>query len=301
MGLREKVRSWTLGSSKRSAITCFFLLFFVAVVFGLLYKCVWDEEISYGDAFYFSFVTMTTLGYGDISPEGLVPRAFAIFQVMTGLVVIGSLVAFSVQDYVERQERKHLDSVRRDEESRRREKFDKYKPILMQYVDDYERSISSIACGKQSYGPTDLDVDFYRNGFRFSNLNMVFEPVLNLTDGMMVTRVENYFSRKSEFLEEIKYAFTNYEAVELEGLYDDFVNCFYYARKYDSSNMILQMVSEKKLGNDATLSTVFKSVVDKCDEAPDYVQGNVVNLAIDLYKDLLCQSEFVYKLRVALS
>ncbi len=49
-------------------------------------------EISVADALYFSLVTETTLGYGDIRPTGL-SRALAGSQVLLGLVIAGIAVA----------------------------------------------------------------------------------------------------------------------------------------------------------------------------------------------------------------
>lgn len=42
---------------------------------------------------YFSFVTLTTLGYGDISPVAQVARSFAILEAITGQMYLAVLVA----------------------------------------------------------------------------------------------------------------------------------------------------------------------------------------------------------------
>jgi hypothetical protein len=50
---------------------------------------------------YFSFVTLTTVGYGDITPVGSVARAFAILQAFVGqlhpVVLRGRLVSLETQ------------------------------------------------------------------------------------------------------------------------------------------------------------------------------------------------------------
>lgn len=45
------------------------------------------------DAFYFSYSTLTTLGYGDITPFTPVARMLAIFEAMTGMLYVAILIA----------------------------------------------------------------------------------------------------------------------------------------------------------------------------------------------------------------
>lgn len=49
---------------------------------------------------YYTFVTMTTLGYGDISPEGPLARAVAYLAAIAGQFYIAILVAMLVSQYI---------------------------------------------------------------------------------------------------------------------------------------------------------------------------------------------------------
>ena len=55
------------------------------------------------DFIYFSFVTLTTLGYGDILPVTGVARSLAIFETISGQLYVAILVAGLVGAYVARQ------------------------------------------------------------------------------------------------------------------------------------------------------------------------------------------------------
>jgi voltage-gated potassium channel Kch len=66
-----------------------FLVFFTIVVGTLFYRYV--ENLSFLDAFYFSVITLTTVGYGDIAPQTAVGRIFTVFYILSG---IGLIVAF---------------------------------------------------------------------------------------------------------------------------------------------------------------------------------------------------------------
>jgi len=45
------------------------------------------------DAFYFSFVTLTTIGFGDITPVSRVARMFVVMEAITGMFYVTVLVA----------------------------------------------------------------------------------------------------------------------------------------------------------------------------------------------------------------
>jgi hypothetical protein len=53
-------------------------------------------NISFSDAFYFSTTTITTLGYGDITPVGIF-RFFVVIEVFMGLIYTGSMIYFIVE------------------------------------------------------------------------------------------------------------------------------------------------------------------------------------------------------------
>ena len=59
----------------------------------------WDSEWLY-----FSFVTMTTLGYGDISPVSATARALAYMQAVFGQFYIAILVAGLVSAYISKRQ-----------------------------------------------------------------------------------------------------------------------------------------------------------------------------------------------------
>jgi len=74
--------------------TAFFFLTYISADNGIAYS---NRQISldlsgYLDALYFSFVTSTSLGYGDIHPSGF-SRLFSIVEVVVSLIIFGILVS----------------------------------------------------------------------------------------------------------------------------------------------------------------------------------------------------------------
>ena len=64
-------------------------------------------EVSRHHFFYYSFVTITTVGYGDITPVSLVARSFSILEMLIGqiylVVLIARLVGIHISQSIERK------------------------------------------------------------------------------------------------------------------------------------------------------------------------------------------------------
>lgn len=57
------------------------------------------EPNTYGDFIYYGFVTLTTLGYGDINPVSPLARSAAIFISVTGQLYVATIIAIIVSKY----------------------------------------------------------------------------------------------------------------------------------------------------------------------------------------------------------
>lgn len=67
-------------------LTVFIILVIGTVVYHYL------EGWSWLDAFYFSFITLTTIGYGDFSPKTDAGKVFTIIYIVIGVGIILSFI-----------------------------------------------------------------------------------------------------------------------------------------------------------------------------------------------------------------
>jgi len=74
-----------------------FLFAAVYGAFGYRDLCVMGAN-GPGDVLYFSYVTFTTVGYGDLQPVGLC-RGLAVAEAITGYILLGLFVAAAVAIY----------------------------------------------------------------------------------------------------------------------------------------------------------------------------------------------------------
>ncbi|NER83636.1 MAG: ion transporter [Leptolyngbya sp. SIO1D8] len=73
----------------RIVFTLFAIIFIYAgIIFQVEQRYHPDTFVSFLDAAYFAVVTMTTVGYGDITPVSDVGRLFTILMILTGIALI---------------------------------------------------------------------------------------------------------------------------------------------------------------------------------------------------------------------
>ncbi len=63
----------------------------VVLIAAAIYSIVEGKEINYLDGLWWCFVTLTTVGYGDISPESVGMRIVAVWVMASGIVSVAVL------------------------------------------------------------------------------------------------------------------------------------------------------------------------------------------------------------------
>jgi len=94
----------TLFNSRRLR-TILIGLFLVVIFFGYIFYITEPTVESIGDGFYWALVTVTTVGYGDITPTTPSGKLIASFLILLGLGLIATITAIVsakfIQNYVD--------------------------------------------------------------------------------------------------------------------------------------------------------------------------------------------------------
>lgn len=94
----------TLFNSRRLR-TILIGLFLVIIFFGYIFYITEPTVESIGDGFYWALVTVTTVGYGDITPTTPSGKLIASFLILLGLGLIATITAIVsakfIQNYVD--------------------------------------------------------------------------------------------------------------------------------------------------------------------------------------------------------
>jgi len=87
---------WLTSDCGRSLFRWTLFILFVTLMFALAYSRVGVDYGSYESVIsplYFSVVTLTTLGYGDVVPASIPAQILAVFQALLGYVGLGGLLS----------------------------------------------------------------------------------------------------------------------------------------------------------------------------------------------------------------
>ena len=107
--VRFAMRSARVGAEQIYAALSAYLL--AGIFFGVLYhgiESVWPGSFNLAgargefplfDAMYFTFVTLATLGYGDLLPVSEVARGIAIVEAVSGQLFLAVMIARLVSSY----------------------------------------------------------------------------------------------------------------------------------------------------------------------------------------------------------
>lgn len=85
----------------RLALTAaFFILGFGSIFYHII------EKLNWVDALYFSTVTLTTVGYGDITPHTRIGKLFTVGYIIVGIGILATLANLLVKNAVLRRKSK---------------------------------------------------------------------------------------------------------------------------------------------------------------------------------------------------
>lgn len=87
---------WLTSDCGRSLPRWGALTFVITMAYAVAYASVgmgWGEDATWFSPFYFSIVTLTTLGYGDVLPVNAAGQALAVSQAIVGYVMLGGLIS----------------------------------------------------------------------------------------------------------------------------------------------------------------------------------------------------------------
>ncbi|PIN73916.1 potassium transporter [Candidatus Woesearchaeota archaeon CG10_big_fil_rev_8_21_14_0_10_45_16] len=104
-------------------ITYSLVLTIILLSFGTIYFHHL-EDWSYVDAFYFSSMTLTTVGYGDLVPTHTSTKIITPFYAVFGIAIMLYLIGTVIGHYVQRQEKyfEHIVSVLEEPWNKRKKK-----------------------------------------------------------------------------------------------------------------------------------------------------------------------------------
>lgn len=81
----------------------------IPVIVGGMFFFHWVEDMSWIDAFYFCVVTLTTVGYGDLTPETTAGKLFTVIYIVLGIGLFAAFFTELAQAVIEDRQQRQED------------------------------------------------------------------------------------------------------------------------------------------------------------------------------------------------
>ena len=99
----KRLHCWQKYWNKNHTVVLAFTTFIIYVLFGALYYHFSQDNWTYIDGLYFSIVTLSTCGYGDMTPQGSFSIIFTTIYILIGLGLIAGAISVLASAFLESQ------------------------------------------------------------------------------------------------------------------------------------------------------------------------------------------------------
>jgi hypothetical protein len=179
---------------------------FLIPIFALLFYFLPNLEIKYAESspkfiqsIYFSIVTITTLGYGDITPQNANAQLLAASEALLGVIFIGlflNSLSNTLSLSSQKAEKEREEKERYKDEVLKLQGYNRLVQLNIKYYLIYTIPVTSPILNRKS---EEVNKDFL-----FNDMQDLFKPTLRLTDNPNKPAIAYYFESQVELQSSIK-------------------------------------------------------------------------------------------------
>ena len=261
----------------------------VILLFALFYICLpsdqWGGNVginNFCDAFYFSVVTITSLGFGDIYPAaGAAGRYLVATEAILGILIIG----FFLNDIAMRQTIRLDKEAKENEEKKKRENaetrlelyFRELKPVFERYFRGVYEVITPM--NERKY-PEDFLHHTY--SFKFKDLYELYGQSLMMNNEFSEPVVSIHLRDQDVIYQELKEFVTNADLSYWPELEEAIFHFFQRHHEFQFKEVILNN-GLRPMGNDQKLKDMLSNMIKKTEGEPEYRESNLINAYVAFY------------------
>lgn len=253
---------------------------------------------TFWNGIYYSVVTITTLGFGDVYPTLWYARLFTSLEVLSGVVIIGfflNAVATEQANVVDKKSQERLN------EEKKKESTIKLLQVLKSLIPQLQVFLTSCyevltPINERSFPNNIFEYEFT---FKYNKMYDLYAPSLLMVNKIQIPVIESYFNWEHKVCEECRYLLTNVDLTywkELQEALSTFRSesaAFFYEEAIVSARNIPMGKEGKKL------SDLLVDMIKNGAEEEKMLNGNLRNQNIALLqhiKVLVGASQTIYKL-----
>lgn len=255
-----------------------------AIVFFVFPSTIVNNH-SFVEYLYFSVVTITTLGYGDILPKDDIGRMIAASESLFGIIFIGLFL--NALSRV-RSETTRMEEIEKEEKSYKASQFAKlngYYNLIFPLIGKYKLSVIQIT------SPLINRSEEYNPDFTLNDMKDLYGPSLIMTQDFHEPAVKYYFESLNKLSVELS---DLVKTVDLRLFPDLEKHCLSFLQaghSFDYSGSILSF--KTAMLGDRPVKDVVKEMLDKHEGEVKFLQANMINGYVALYYQIKLQMELV--------
>lgn len=221
------------------------LISYVVIIlyFGFIYSNIPDifseENSTFGSALYLSVITITTLGYGNITPASNLSMGFIALESIVGIIYIALFSGAIWQTYVSNLEKAQAKQIKRELSTLNTRKLKMFANYFLLLINDYRIAYKQfmIPLSKISKN-SKLNVDFKYDELKYILENSTNQAVVGI-----------FYEKQDICNENIKYLLSNSEVFLNKRLYTAILNFLHLSLINDPRNAILSTEVKQKNNN----------------------------------------------------
>lgn len=261
------------------------------------------EMVGLADALYFSVVTATTLGYGDVLPNAGLGRTLAGAEVLLGVVIAGIFLNslwLTYTDRVDAARRDETDAVAKRREARRLATYLRYFDTVYERWTVAQRIVTNLPDeGLVSNEP--------RSDWTFADLQWIFAPSLLIVNATSKSAVEAYYDALTALNQELRFILAQFDLFDHRELFESIVEMLAVSDQLDARSALesypkVKLDEPEREGGGRTLAQLVVEMIKLETGEPDTAKygANLLTPVILLHQALRAQSVMAAAIRVGL-
>ena len=253
-----------------------FLYILTIPIFAIFYYCFTElSQFEFTDSLYFSVVTITTLGYGDITPQIDITKFLASSEAILGIVLVGLFLNALSHRISYRTTKKEKEVQLQKDIEKQRDKFTNFNKLVNQSINRHYKYIAIISNTKDVENPK------ANKNFPFNNLQDLYKPTLQLTDNLLGATVELYYESQRNLIEKLESLVSLGFLENWKELEDLCLEYILNIKNSDVSNFIL--AQQNTFAKDEKLSDFASKMIKNHTGEVKPENGNLITPYIYLY------------------
>lgn len=274
---KQGIKSWVAG---------YLLVIFVfAVFYNFMPDTCWGDVKIHNivDAIYFSVVTITSLGFGDIHPSGDVwVRLLVAIESIGGILIIGFFLNYVAQQQAIRLDKQNSEAEERKKADAALSKLKTYQQVLHPVLERYLLGVIMMVTPFRERINKKVDAFQYDFKFRFSDMSDLYLQTLLMNSDFYEPAVNAHFRNQDIAFNELRSFVTSVDLSYWPEL-EELIYCFIRKHHEFQFQDVIINNGRRPWGEDGKMRDEISKLIKMTDGEPKFSPGDMIAPYVLLY------------------